>query len=316
MDPIPNQPDYDRWYKKADAMNRVADLANDDRYLSFLMDNALRQRCHWESGDANIALYRDNKHSELTKLLTSDRVLVMNDFAVEITRVSSGLGLAAEFTVNSRLFSVRGLNEKLALYDEGSGTSIGISTEDFTELMLSVAARYVSSGGGSPRMMMEEYDRSENDLERLSAIVYGLGGVQGESSRTTWAVVEDDTNSFVARLTEIETPNLSEMNHLIQAMRENELFALEEGLDITQTNNPSEKRNFASSREISCTGLSPDPARFTTHALRRSFIDEGRDGFRFRSASGAGHEDSRGYADDCIHFLELLYKLMPSLEQP
>jgi len=318
MNPIPNQPDYDKWRKRADAMNRVADLAHEDGYIEFLDKMALRKRYHWESDETKIALESNAIKGELVQYLGSDRILVVDNLAAEATVARSGVGIVAELTINGRIFSIQGRNDELFLNVPNLDTPINISAQDLTEFMLVLAANYVDSGHGSPLKMMNEYDQATSDVHRLIAIIYGIGNINGRSSRTTWAAVKDDTSAFVARLTEMENPDSSYLNHTIQTIDSTELFYLEEGFDITQTNNPTTYGNAPRDEvEISYSGISPEDgiSQFIGAALRRSSI-KNLPGLSYRHSAGHGAEESREYADDCIRFLRLLDIIIPTQEQP
>lgn len=317
MDPIPIHPEAEKWHKRAGAMNRVADLAHDYAYVSFLNEKALRERYHWESDDTKIALDRDSAKCKIIQYLGSDRILVIGDFAVEAIAARPGISISAELTVNDSQFKIRGLDDELFLETPNLGVAINISTQDLTEFMLNLAVYYVSNGHGSPLKMMNEYDQATDNLQRLIAVIYGLGNINGESSRTTWSAVKDDTNAFVARLTEIENPNSSELNHTIQTIDLTELFALESGFDITQTNDPEATSTPSSSYEVSYNGISSidGTSQFIGAALRRPTIPQLPE-FSYNHSADHGSEESRKYADDCIRFIELLGRLMPSQEQP
>lgn len=297
------------WLDKADAINQVSSLGHDDLYIDFLNQNFIRRRYYWQSNESeSVVMDREVNFGDLSIFTSPDKRMVVSDLAFRATETRLGTGIIGEMSVNSQDFTISGIEDELRLKNDSyPDVSINIDLKDLNSLLINLVSVYLSDGKGSVKIMLDEYEAAETEVQKFIAMVGHMGNVNGQSSIATWSIIEDHSAAFVARLTEIEDTECSTLNHTIQTAHSTELFALENGFDITQTNNPD---NTRTDEEISYAGLTEEKnlEKFVRAALMRSNV-EGRPGFDYRHSSGHGQLEARKYAQDCQEFLKLLARL-------
>lgn len=307
------------WTEKADAMERVTNLATDNEYHSALLEHTVRTCHRWEQSDESICIDSSLPSPEGDISLNAfgySRHLTIRETNLELyTSVrNKSFAVSGSMNVNGTKFDFTTENGTIFLIEDESMPPVDIPIDHLTRMLL-VMLRERLNDQTYDRLptIMTELDATKADEEKLAVAIHSLGNVDGESSQTVWGMFDDaaEDDCIVARLTEYETPTGSHIDHKLETFESTELFNLETGIEIGLHQNPDEMSTY----EIACSGIEkyhalpvalPTRTRFALAALRREDIFM-REHFTYSDASDT--DQALEYAKICQRFLAIYERL-------
>ncbi len=308
MDQYPQDPaQHNKWYDMADAMNAVADLADNDKYRDFMKNNALVTKTRWQAAtDKPVCV--EASENELFNFLPDGNGghFVIGEFDAQLIETGDTRELTITFLANDYSMKISGHNGELFLqyYSDDQIPPVSVDEEGVVQLIFKVAEFQPGQ-----EYIPEQY---RVNLENL---LFGMGNVSGKSSRSTLTGVCDANSAFVARLTEQETPDASGVSHDIQSAEvvgEGEFAMTNESLlQIVNSNNPDALEDEYRPKELAASGLGVESSTskiFVSELQRANLALSGLKGFDYYRSRGS-YKEARQYAAICQDFLRTLDKL-------
>lgn len=291
----------------ASAMEQVAALPHDPVFLEFIHKNRTITEVHYEQATTQAPFCIDTTllHTISEEDLNGNTIITISRLQLESLTDSHSTSIAGvgEIDQVEYVISYNSDNETVKLHERlypDLPAPIELTPQQFTEFILSgIVANH--SSAIELEDVLNAFDSSPDEADRLPTLLYALGSINGRSSRTTTALIDTGGEVMGARLTERESPSDNTEEDTLSLYSPSELTTDTSHLVNEHRIDPFDRRRKEISEYV-LRGVSPtDINSASLEYLMSGTTLQAQQLDRYESSGDSS--SAREYARACIEFL-------------
>lgn len=316
MDHLPNDPNSDvQWHELVQAIEDVDHLALDENFERTLDTFAIFKQTTFVQGDSPLRVDNDSvfRGNYFTRCIEHPRITLQETTLA--TDIRGGfVDIKGSFILNGKEFRILSRKGKLLTHSESDNfPPMPIEPHDITALLAALASQFSYERISCVSAFSEQLESAEDDYHQLATAVSLMGNFIGTSTKTVRSYLPGDTEAIIAEMTEVETPDNSDVRNQLLLGTTSDLFGLTDEISLSQHQTALED-TYTVEERLATHALTQRPA-----ILHKVALDE----YPFQHQPGAvvapytetsGPEEVRRYAILCRELMCAYTKL--STDEP
>lgn len=214
MEPKPSS--NDPWNELAQAIEDVDHLSMDPEFEKIMRQQSILESFQLFQGHSPIITENNELFhgSTLTRYLPTPTVKI-DCVNMRVDLRGSFLDATGSLEINDRKLAISSESGNLLLHDttQPNMPPVPIEPEDITNFLLATAANFLKEKQSSVEAIIYAHQNTEDELERLGSAIFMFGSLIGASSHTIQSYFKGQNQEIIAKFTELESPDNSEISN-------------------------------------------------------------------------------------------------------